>query len=48
MERGYLFIQPGIKKVTLMLFGFIDLNPCHFMLTFAAQETRIKKGVAPL
>lgn len=39
MERGCLFIQPGIKEVTLMLFGFMDLNPCHFMLTLTAQET---------
>lgn len=43
--RGFLFFQSGIKKVTSVLFGFMptDLNSRHFTLTFADQETGVKK-----
>lgn len=46
--RGFLFVQSGIKEVMSVLFGFMptDLNSCHFTLTFADQETGVRKRAA--
>lgn len=46
--RGFLVVPSGTKKVISVLFGFMptDLNSRHFILTFADQETGVRKRAA--